>query len=221
MSTSDEQPKVKVWDPLVRIGHWTIVIGFFTAYLTGDELLGLHVWAGYAVAIAVVLRLLWGFVGTKHARFSNFVTSPRAVFKYLAGIRSGSAKRYLGHNPAGAAMILALLFSLTITTVSGMALLAVEDDRGPLAGIISAQTENDQSSTSSVQLERGDDEREEYDDDERGEGSEELLEGVHSAFTYLTLMLIALHIIGVVASSRVHKENLVAAMITGRKRWDD
>ena len=213
MSTFDEQPKVKVWDPLVRIGHWMIVIGFFTAYLTGDELLGLHVWAGYAVAIAVVLRLLWGFVGTKHARFSNFVTGPRAVFRYLSGIRSGSAKRYLGHNPAGAAMILALLFSLTITTVSGMALLAVEDGRGPLAGIISVQTANDQSSTSSVQLERG--------DDERGEGSEELLEGVHSAFTYLTLMLVALHIFGVITSSLAHKESLVTAMVTGRKRPDD
>lgn len=223
MSTSDEQPKAKVWDPLVRIGHWTIVIGFFTAYLTGDELLGVHVWAGYAVAIAVALRLLWGFVGTKHARFSNFVTGPRAVFRYLAGIRTGSAKRYLGHNPAGAAMILALLFSLTVTTVSGMALLAVEDGRGPLAGIISAQTVNDQSSASRVQLEHGDDDDgEEYDDDhERGEGSEELLEGVHSAFTYLTLMLVALHIFGVITSSLAHKENLVTAMVTGRKRPDD
>ena len=120
-------------------------------------------------------------------------------------------------------MIFALLFSLTITTVSGMALLAVEDGRGPLAGIISAQTVNDQSSTSSVQLEHGDaDDREEYEDDhERGEAFEESLEGVHSAFTYLTLMLVALHIFGVVASSLAHKENLVTAMVTGRKRPDD
>lgn len=197
-------PQVRVWDPLVRIGHWLIVAGVATAYFAGDEAPKLHVWAGYAVAAAVAVRIVWGFVGSRHARFSDFVRGPRAVQRYLAGLRSGRAPRFLGHNPAGGLMILALLASLAVTTVSGMALLAVEEGEGPLAGVVDAET---------ISAERAAGHEE--------SDAEETLEAIHSAFTYLTLGLVALHLGGVFVSSRAHKENLVRAMITGRKRADE
>ncbi|RIJ16612.1 cytochrome B [Henriciella mobilis] len=213
---TEEKPKetVRVWDPVVRIGHWAIVIAFFIAYLSGDEFQGIHHWAGYTVASLVVIRLVWGLLGTRHARFSSFVTGPRAVFRYLRGLMSGKADRHLGHNPAGAAMIIALLLSLAGTTLSGMSLLAVEDGRGPLAGVVATQ----QSSADPVRETRSYSDDDENDHEYGDDGSGEVLETVHSAFTYLTLGLVALHILGVVASSFAHRENLVRAMFTGRKK---
>ena len=216
---TEEKPKetVRVWDPVVRIGHWAIVIAFFTAYLSGDEFQGIHHWAGYTVASLVVIRLVWGLLGTRHTRFSSFVTGPRAVFRYLRGLVSGKADRHLGHNPAGAAMIIALLLSLAGTTLSGMTLLAVEEGQAPLAGIVATQ----QDGADPVRETRSysDDDENDHEYGEHGDdGSGEVLETVHSAFTYLTLGLVALHILGVVASSFAHRENLVRAMFTGRKK---
>ena len=74
-----EQPPstLPVWDPLVRIFHWSLVLFYLIAYLTEDDFLALHVWAGYTVGLLIAFRLLWGLVGTRHARFSSFVTSPK------------------------------------------------------------------------------------------------------------------------------------------------
>ncbi|WP_297735608.1 cytochrome b/b6 domain-containing protein [uncultured Maricaulis sp.] len=228
-ATPRQAETVRVWDPIVRIGHWVIVIGFFTAYLSGDELPGIHTWAGYVVAGTVLVRVIWGLVGTRHARFSSFVTGPRGFFRYIKGLFAKKADRHLGHNPAGAAMIIALLIALTGTTVSGMALLAAEEGRGPLTGMIASQ---DSGATAQAGISGGDeafgdrdehrgDGYEEDDDDTHDGGSGETLENLHSAFTYLTLALVALHILGVIASSLMHRENLVRAMITGRKRKSD
>lgn len=201
-----------IWDPLVRIGHWTLVIAFFTAYLSGDDLFNIHKWAGYVVAGYVLVRIVWGLVGTRHARFTDFVRGPGAVFDYMRGLITGKAKDYAGHNPAGGAMVIALLFSLLVTTGSGMALYAVEDNAGPLAGIVTEETFAPLASTFGEEGEH-----------ERGEesGGEELLEGVHKAFVYITLALIGLHLAGVVASSLAHKQNLARAMVTGRKQVND
>ncbi len=220
----DTSRTVSVWDPVVRLGHWIIVVGFFTAYLSGDELLGVHVWAGYTVAAVVLIRVIWGFVGTKNARFAAFVRGPVTVIADIKGLVTGKAKRHLGHNPAGSAMIIALLIALTGTTASGMALYAAEDGRGPLAGVFASQSsaQTAEPRVAEVRSNRDSDD----DDDERDEGREgsnqgEFMEALHSAFTYLTLALIALHILGVIASSFAHRENLVSAMITGRKRKPD
>ena len=123
---------IKVWDPLIRLFHWSLVLFFFIAYLTEDEWLTLHSYAGYSVGFLIAFRLLWGFIGTQHARFANFVTRPRTSIRYLIQELQGKAKHYLGHNPAGAAMIVALLISLSITTFTGMSLLATQGS-GPLA----------------------------------------------------------------------------------------
>ncbi|HSH29723.1 MAG TPA: cytochrome b/b6 domain-containing protein [Thiohalobacter sp.] len=180
---------VKVWDPLVRIFHWTLVLAFFTAYLTEDGWLDLHTLAGYTVLGLVAFRLLWGLVGSRHARFSDFVVRPRTVLAYLKDVLSLHPRRYLGHNPAGGMMIVLLLASLLATTGFGLAVYAAEEGAGPLALWLS----------------------------DASEGTEHLVEEVHEFFANLTLFLVAVHVAGVIVESLLHGENLVRAMVSGRK----
>jgi cytochrome b len=110
---------IKVWDPLVRMFHWSLATLFLVAYATGDDAEGLHIAAGYGIAGLTALRVAWGFVGPRQARFSDFVRSPRVILAYLRDAARLRAPRYLGHNPAGGAMIIALLIMLTGTAVTG------------------------------------------------------------------------------------------------------
>ncbi len=207
MSSGSE---IKVWDPLVRLFHWSLVAAFVIAYLSGDELEDVHVLAGYFIAGLVVFRLIWGVVGTRHARFSDFVFSPPTVIAYLKDTLAFRAKRYIGHNPAGGAMVVALLISLSMATLSGMKLLAVEENEGPFAAI---QIEN----ISPVAIAMAD----EDEDEEHDEGEEESVwEEVHEFFVNFTLLLVLLHLAGVALSSFAHGENLPRAMVTGTKRQD-
>ena len=103
----------------MRVFHWSLATLFLVAYVTGDEIERVHIAAGYAIAGLIALRVVWGFVGPRHARFSNFVRSPRAVLAYLRDVALLRAPRYLGHNPAGGAMIIALLVMLAGTGVTG------------------------------------------------------------------------------------------------------
>lgn len=192
MAHNDE---IKVWDPLVRIFHWSLVATFFIAYLSGDEWESVHVAAGYAVAGLVAFRLVWGFIGTRHARFSDFVYSPATVLGYLKELAALRARRYLGHNPAGGWMVLALLLSLALTTLTGM---VAHGTFTVALNLIPPAMAHD-------------------DEDEEGEGGEELFEEIHEFFANFTLLLVAVHVAGVLVSSLLHRENLVRAMITGRK----
>ena len=113
---------IKVWDPFVRIFHWSLVALFTIAFLTGDEIEWLHLWAGYAIAALVAMRVVWGFIGSRHARFADFVKGPRAIASFLKQSVRLEAPRYLGHNPAGGAMVIALLVMLVGLSVTGFAL---------------------------------------------------------------------------------------------------
>jgi cytochrome b len=110
---------VKVWDPFVRIFHWSLASLFVLAYATGDEIERVHVAAGYTIAGLLAIRIVWGFVGPRHARFSSFVRPPREVLAHLRDVALLRAPRYIGHNPAGGAMILALLAALAGTCATG------------------------------------------------------------------------------------------------------
>lgn len=110
---------VRVWDPLVRLFHWSLVAGFTVAYVTADEIQRIHELAGYAVAGLLVLRILWGFVGTPHARFSDFVRPPGEVASFLLDSIRLKARCFIGHNPAGGAMVLALIATLGGTCATG------------------------------------------------------------------------------------------------------
>lgn len=110
---------IKVWDQFVRAFHWSLASLFLAAYATGDDGGRLHIAAGYGIAGLIVLRIVWGFVGSRHARFSSFVRSPRTAFAYLRDVALFRAPRYLGHNPAGGAMIVGLLVMLSGTAITG------------------------------------------------------------------------------------------------------
>ncbi|MDH5712009.1 MAG: cytochrome b/b6 domain-containing protein [Gammaproteobacteria bacterium] len=181
--------EIKVWDPLVRLFHWTLATAFFIAYLSEDDWLDLHVLAGYTIAGLLVFRLLWGFVGTRHARFSDFVRPPREVLAYLKSMALFHPKRYLGHNPAGGAMVIALLLSLAMTILTGLSVYGSEEMAGPLAGLFANASEF------------------------VGDVFEEL----HEFFANFTLFLVVFHVIGVILASLQHGENLVRSMINGKK----
>lgn len=216
---------VKIWDPLIRIGHWTLVIAFFTAYFTEDDFMTQHIWAGYIVGGIVLFRIIWGLIGSRHARFSDFIYRPSAVFGYLKGLVSKKPQHYLGHNPAGGAMVIALLLSLCVTVYSGLALYAVENNAGPFAKLYGSRAQTSASisliQTAMAEENEADEGKEKNEaNNKTGEVNEqdkEFWEGLHEFFANFTLLLVALHVGGVVLSSYVDKENLVKAMITGKK----
>ena len=110
---------VRVWDRFVRVFHWTLVIAFFGAYLSTEHIGWVHKGFGYLAFTLVITRVLWGFVGPGHARFSSFVPRPASLAGYLKALLSGRAPRYVGHNPAGAVMVVALLLAMVGIAVSG------------------------------------------------------------------------------------------------------
>lgn len=218
--------QIFVWDLLVRIGHWLLVLLFFVAYLTEDDLLTIHSWAGYGVGVYLVIRVVWGFVGPKHARFADFVYGPVKAARYLMGLILFKAERYIGHSPAGGLMVFVLLFSLTATTVTGIALLAVEENAGPLASWLGRGAALEETlkglalSGAPTRASEDEDERDEANNKNTDEEIGEALGEVHEFFSTLTLLLIIMHIAGVLLASVVHRENLVRAMVTGRKRLE-
>ena len=117
--TDSVKHTIRVWDPLVRIFHWSLATGFLISFITEDDFMTLHEYSGYLILGLIGFRIIWGLIGTQYARFSNFVKPPKAVIQYLKDIASFKAKRYIGHNPAGGAMVIALLLSLLLTGITG------------------------------------------------------------------------------------------------------
>ncbi|WP_425102193.1 cytochrome b/b6 domain-containing protein [Tropicibacter sp. S64] len=196
---------VRVWDPLVRVFHWGLVAAFATAWLTADELQPVHEIAGYAVAGLVAFRLVWGLVGSRYARFARFLKGPGETLAYLGDMARGRERRYLGHNPAGAAMVVALLVTLSGTAFTGWLM----EDEARLAMLPSV--------LAIVAPAWADDDGDDREYGARGEVEGPLKE-VHETLANLMLLLAALHVGGVVLASFRHHENLARAMVTGDKR---
>lgn len=195
MSTNIQNPSsIKVWDPLIRIFHWSLVFTFFLAFITEDDWMDLHVQAGYAVSLLIAFRLVWGVIGTRRARFHTFVKPPAAVMSYFKQMLSLRVPHYLGHNPVAAVMVIALLCSITLVAFTGMVMIAGEGE-GPLAETFLASLSGD------------------------------WMEDIHEFLANFSLFLVIAHVSGVVVSSLLEGENLVKAMITGRKKnrphWQD
>lgn len=167
--------RILVWDAPVRVFHWLMVASFAGAWLTAESERWrlLHVTLGYTMVGLVAFRIVWGLMGTRYARFSAFVRSPAAVIRYMASLVKGRPERHVGHNPAGAIAIVAMLLMTLAVGVTGW---AVYNSTG-------------------------------------GEWLGNLHEGVANAM----LALIAIHVIAVLASSLLHRENLIGAMVTGYK----
>ena len=184
-----ETDTVKVWDPLVRIFHWSLVAAFSIAYFSGEDFITLHSWVGYFILGLILIRIVWGFIGSQHARFSDFIYRPGTIRQFLKDTLRAKAKRYLGHNPAGGAMVILLMLSILITGFTGLVVLGAEDQTGPLAAWFIGGSEF------------------------WGDAAEE----AHEFFANFTVFLVLLHVIGVLVESFIHKENLISSMITGFK----
>lgn len=166
---------ILVWDAPVRVFHWLMVACFTGAWITAESERWrlVHVTLGYTMAGLLVFRLLWGLVGTHHARFRNWVRGPRAVTRYASEMLRGKPAHYAGHNPLGALAILLMLGLVAVITASGWAT---------------------------------------YNDVAGG-----WMEDLHESAASIMLAVVAVHVVGVAFSSRLHHENLVGAMIHGRK----
>ncbi|MDI7861687.1 cytochrome b/b6 domain-containing protein [Rhizobiaceae bacterium n13] len=169
-------PSVTIWDPLVRIFHWSLVTSFAAAWMTADEFQDVHEVAGYTVASLLALRLVMGVAGSRYARFTQFVRSPGAVSAYAKSVVANRARRYLGHNPLGGIMVVILIIVLSATAFTGWL-----QTTGTYWGV-------------------------------------EWIQELHEVLANCCLVLIAIHLAGVVFESIRHRENLVVAMVTGRKR---
>lgn len=174
-ATADAPRQVLVWDAPVRVFHWLLVLSFAGAWLTAEsERWRLaHVTLGYTMAGLVAFRVLWGLIGTRHARFASFVRGRAAVTRYLGSLVRGRPEHHVGHNPAGALAIVALLLLAVAVAFTGWA------------------------------------------------GYQELaghwVEEVHEGAATVMLVLVGVHVAAVALSSWLHRENLVASMVTGRK----
>jgi cytochrome b len=112
---------VYVWDLPVRLFHWSLVALVIASWASREmDYMEVHRWSGYAVLTLVLFRIGWGFAGTRHARFADFVRTPRAMRAYMADILAGGKTRFLGHNPAGGWSVMAILACLLVQAVTGL-----------------------------------------------------------------------------------------------------
>lgn len=167
---------IKVWDPMVRVFHWGLVASFATAWFTSEEIRSLHEWAGYVAGGLVALRLVMGFAGSHYARFTQFIRSPAATVAYLRDLIKGRERRYIGHNPLGGLMVLALIVTMAAIATTGY--MQTTDMFWGYAWV----------------------------------------EDTHEFLARLMVLFVGIHLSGVLVESLRHRENLVAAMISGSKR---
>ena len=174
-STETEITSVKVWDWPVRVFHWTLAASVIGAYATGEseDFERLHHTLGWVAAGLIAFRVVWGLVGTRYARFSEFVRGPEQVWSYIKSLRSSEPQHFVGHNPVGAVAVILLLGLTALSVYTGWLALA--------------------------------------------EDAAEWLEEAHEIAANTLVPVVLVHVIGVLWSSRTHGENLLKAMLTGRK----
>jgi cytochrome b len=111
--------RVRVWDPIVRIFHWTVALGVLANLTILRNRETPHIYVGYIIVAALLVRLAWGFLARGHPRFTSFVPTPRNLLGYVRLLLAGREPRYVGHNPAGAAMMVALMVLVSIVGLTG------------------------------------------------------------------------------------------------------
>ncbi len=185
---SPSEVVARVWDPLLRIFHWSLVVLFVVAYVSGSHpaYYRVHLAAGIAILGLVVFRLLWGFIGPRPAQFADFLRGIPAILAHVRELATGRLRPVAGHNALGGWAVLAILLLVLVEVVSGLFASTFDYD-GPLARLIP----DDWAST---------------------------MADVHLLNLNLLLAILLVHLTGVAVTSALGHENLVASMIHGRKR---
>ena len=191
---SDDDKKVRVWDAPVRLFHWCLVILIATSYFSGraaGDWMKLHFWSGYAILALLLFRIAWGFVGSTTARFSSFVKGPGAFFGHLREMLGSHPPREAGHNPVGGAMVVALLFAVLLQAAAG--LFSADTDMGTVNGPLATKV---------------------------ADAFVNKATAFHHAWINIILIMVALHVVAAFAYLVWKRQNLIRAMITGRKPRD-
>jgi cytochrome b len=192
---NENNSRIRVWDLPVRLFHWTLVILIATSYFSGragGDWMKLHFWSGYAILTLLLFRIVWGFVGSTTARFSDFVKGPSAAFRHIAELAGADRPREAGHNPLGGAMVLVLIFAVLAQVVAG--LFSADTDTGivtgPLSGLVADKW-----------IERA--------------------TAFHTFWVNALLILVGLHVLAAIVYLVWKRQNLIGAMIHGHKPVDD
>lgn len=206
-ATAAEPPAL--WDPLVRISHWGIALVVLSNYALNKEGGWTHIMLGWVGLSLLLLRLIWGVVGSREARFSSFPLDPMGALRHVVSLVKGRPRHYASHNPAGAMMVYALWATLAVVTFTG---LVMTDFRTPMA---QAQVEDvvANGDWSTLVTDEGEDAGEGEDDD--GDGAEGMIKEAHEVAANLMLFLALLHVAGVFVEGRAMRRNLVAPMLLG------
>ena len=192
------------WDPLLRLAHWGIAGVVLANYAFTKEGGSVHIALGWAGMALLLLRLIWGFVGPREARFASFPPNPMAALRHLGGLLRGKAPQYPSHNPAGALMAYALWACLAVLMLTGLGMSGLSPFAR--ADLEAAVAEGDWS----VLVEE--------DGDAEGESPYgDVLEEVHEVAANLILILAVLHVAGVAVESRALRRNLLAPMLITRR----
>lgn len=192
------------WDPLLRLAHWGIAAVVLANYAFTKEGGSVHIALGWVGMALLLLRLSWGFVGPREARFASFPPNPMAALRHLGGLLRGTAPQYPSHNPAGALMAYALWACLAVLMLTGLGMSGLSPFAQ--ADLEAAVAEGDWS----VLVEE--------DGDAEGESPYgDVLEEVHEVAANLILILAVLHVAGVAVESRALRRNLLAPMLITRR----
>ncbi|MCB2216275.1 cytochrome b/b6 domain-containing protein [Desulfofustis glycolicus] len=211
-----------VWDPFIRVFHWSLVLLFIAAYATGDDDSSAHRYVGYLLLILISLRILWGFIGSTHARFSDFAYSPRAALLYLKDLITGKPKYYRGHNPASSWMVYLFIIHIVVLGITGYAAFSAKQHK-PLAAIetnfsLVANAYADDDDFADRDKRHGGHKRNHANSENDADDRDTIWEDIHEGAAYSMLFLVFLHVAGAIASSIRHGENLILSMVNGKKR---
>lgn len=119
MKLNESVESIYVWDRFIRVFHWSLVSCVLLDYFVIDDGETVHQWLGYAACVLVLARIVWGFVGSKYARYSDFFPTPTRTIKYLRHMIFGEQYMHVGHNPLGAMMMFALMALVLALGVTG------------------------------------------------------------------------------------------------------
>lgn len=183
------EPQIELWSRSIRLLHWALAISFVVAYLSADETIWLHALAGYLIVVVIGLRLLGGLLSQGPAALDQLWITPAALKAHLTALLRLKPVPHHGHHPLGALNILFMFTALLLVCLTGMALLALDRGQGPLVGLFPSDMV----------------------------WHKWLLEGSHTLFANLALLLVLLHVAGVAGQSLIDRRNLSLSMITGIK----